>query len=288
MAASDVPVGVFRGRMGAYVSTGNTAALTKVAGMPPTDGSPLSSIQAYETWLNKTVNYVLDFMIEAPATWTQFEQAVVGTVAGTDLPLAGWGSLGARKMMLGVPACAGASIGSGGATWAAEAAGTNDTHWTALGNYLISNGYGNACLRIGREFNGGWYPWAVTSSNLSDYISGWRHIVTLLRGLTGANFTYCWNPYLGLGNNSSGISDVTTAYPGDTYLDTIGLDVYDAGYPAEGAPYTRSSSLQQSRFSTQQTQTNGLNAWASFAAAHSKLIGYPEWGLTLWNTGGSN
>jgi hypothetical protein len=290
-ATSTVPIGVFRGRMGQYVSSGNSAVLTAVSGFPPTPGVPLSSIQAYEGFIGRQVTYVLDFMAEAPATWTQFETGVVGTISGTNVPLAGWGSIGSRQMLLGVPACAGASTGSGGATWAAEAAGTNDAHWTALGNYLIAHGYGSACLRIAREFNGTWYPWEVTASgsnSSANFIAGWQHIVTLLRALSGADFTFCWNPYLGGGG--SGISpDVTAAYPGDSYVDFIGLDVYDGGngYPAEGMPYTRTLSAQEAKYANQQTETNGLAAWKAFAASHSKPLCFPEWGLTLWNNTGS-
>ena len=288
-SVSQPPIGVFRGRLGQWVSNGNAATLTSMGtGYPPTSGVPLSTIQKYETFLGRTVQYVLDFMIEAPTTWSEFETGAVGTVSGTPQPLNGWGSLGTRKLLLGVTACAGASIGSGGATWAAEAAGTNDAHWTALGNYLISNGYSNACLRIGREMNGNWYPWAVTSSNLSSYISGYRHIVTLLRGLTGANFTFMWNPYLGIGNSGSGISDFSTAYPGDAYVDQIGLDVYDGGYTAEGSPWLRALSDQMARFASQQSQTNGLTFWKSFAASHSKPLSFPEWGLQLWNATGTS
>ena len=40
--------------------------------------------------------------------------------------------LGQRQLVLGVPACCGASAGSGGTTWADEANGVNDTHWEYL------------------------------------------------------------------------------------------------------------------------------------------------------------
>ena len=66
--------------------------------------------------------------------------------------------------MLGLSPCAGRSTGSGGTTWAAEAAGTNDTYWTTLGNNLVTWGYGSAYLRIGREFNYAGYNWSPSTT----------------------------------------------------------------------------------------------------------------------------
>lgn len=280
-----VDTGVFRGRLGQYSSSGNTGALTAFAGMPPAAGNPLSSIQAYEAFLGRTVDYVLDYLIEAPTSWTAFEQAWVGTDAGTAVPLAGWGDIGSRKFMLGVSPCAGASIGSGGASWLDEANGVNDTHWAALGDYLIAHGYADACLRIGREWNGSWYPWNVKPSDVTNFIAGWQHIVTLLRARSGAQFTFMWNPFLGQGGN--GITDVTAAYPGSSYVDFIGLDVYDGGYTTlSSPPYTRDIATQEARFATQESQANGLAAWKTFAAAQGVPLAFPEWGLELWWSNG--
>ena len=134
--------------------------------------------------------------------------------------------LGQRQLALGVPACCGASAGSGGKTWADEANGVNDAHWKALGNRLIALGLGGALLRIGREFNGNWYPWQVAEGGQASYIAGYSHVVTVLRGLPGAAFRFCWSPALGVGNLTA--KGTESCYPGDSYVDEIGVDVYDS------------------------------------------------------------
>src|SRR5262245_13330798 len=133
--AENIPIGVFRGF-----------------------GCGLSAIEEYENWLGRNVDYVLDFTPVAPASWEQFEE---GRLAANnegigDQTVQVWQEqLGSRLLVLGVPACC------MGTTWSQEAAGTNDAHWTALGERLISLGLGSCILRIGREFNGNWYNWKV-------------------------------------------------------------------------------------------------------------------------------
>ena len=132
-----------------------------------------------------------------PTSWAQFENGNLTSAADVSV----WqNALGHRQLALGVPACCGASAGSGGTTWAEEASGVNDTHWEALGHRLIGLGLGGALSRIGREFNGNWYPWQVAEGGQASYIAGYSHVVTVLRGLPGAAFRFCWNPSLGAGN----------------------------------------------------------------------------------------
>ena len=99
----------------------------------------------------------------------------------------------------------------------------NDRTWEALGHRLIGLGLGSALLRIGREFNGNWYPWQVAEGGQASYIAGYRHVVTVLRGLPGAAFRFCWKPSLGAGNLTA--TGTESCYPGDSYVDEIGVDV---------------------------------------------------------------
>ena len=121
-------------------------------------GCGISAIGAYESFIGREVQNVVDCMGEKPTSWAQFENGNLTSTADVSV----WQNvLGQRQLVLGVPACCGASASSDGTTWADEANGVNDTHWEALGNRLIALGLGGAVLRIGREFNGNWYPWQV-------------------------------------------------------------------------------------------------------------------------------
>jgi len=87
-----------------------------------------------------------------PGSWAEFEAVTLDSNAGTAASAWGQGVLGSRVLALGVPACA------MNTSWSTEASGANDAHWTALGKNLVAAGLGNAVVRIGREFNGSWYP----------------------------------------------------------------------------------------------------------------------------------
>jgi hypothetical protein len=259
-----IPIGVYRGR-----------------------GCGIPAIGVYETFIGREVQMVVDFMIEEPTSWAEFENGSLTTTADVSV----WQNvLGQRRLALGVPACCGASAGSGGKTWADEANGVNDAHWEALGNRLIDLGLGGALLRIGREFNANWYPWQVKEGGQASYIAGYSHVVTLLRGLPGAAFGFCWNPTSGQGNLTT--EGVESCYPGNGLVDEIGVDVYDwtqknsAGteiYPGNAAATT--TAQQQQVFDILLTQADSLRTLYSLALSHAKPLSFPEWGLVLWKTG---
>ncbi len=276
--------GVYRGPCGVWAQDGVTS------------GGAQSGITAYALWLGRQVSYVLDYVMDAPASWLQFTGATLNNGVAGFTTLNSWGTLPAwQTMLLSLPACVGASAGSGGATWTAEAAGTNDTYWTTLGNNLVSWGYGNAVLRIGREFNGNAYNWcpASTGDTEAQYISGYQHIVTLLRGIAGSSFTFMWNPGMNPGTMNGQVgspAETQNWYPGNAYVDCIGLDAYDEGnYTGQtSAPYgSRTITQKDSNWSYLQTQQDGFNSWVSFAFSNSQQLALPEWGLVTWLAGGT-
>ena len=209
----------------------------------------IAPVRAYEKFLGMpsgtTVGYVLAFMADKPS-WSQFERAILasstnglpGTASAT-----GWAPLlGRRQLMLAVPACC------QGATWQQEASGVNDAHWTALAKTLVNGGLGGCWLRIGREFNGGWYPWSVSTSSSSGnhypyYKSGYAHVVSVMKsaGFTGK---FMWNPYVGQGTMGPSMG-VENCEPSQSVIDAIGIDIYDgpcSSYPAgrQNAPWRSS------------------------------------------------
>jgi hypothetical protein len=249
-------------------------------------------VQAYEAFLGMragtTVSYVLAFMLDNP-TWPQFEQAILaaGTNSGVPGPSAtAWAPLlGGRQLMLAVPACC------QGTTWADEASSANDTHWAALTQTLVSGGLGSCLLRIGREFTGGWYRWSASTNTASgNYYqtcqAGYAHVVQVMKaaGFTGK---FIWNPYLGQGTMGPS-TGAENAYPGDSVVDWIGIDVYDGpdgtNYPA--GEVIRTPAQQQAVWNKLLTQWDGLEGWRNWAVGRNKPLCYPEYGLRLWNDGG--
>ena len=147
------------------------------------------------------------------------------------------------------------------------ASGANDGRWTTLAKNLVAAGMSKTILRIGWEFNGWWYPWAVRNeTEAANFASAWRHIVTAMRSVPGQQFSFEWAPT----SNPGGI-DPALAYPGDEYVTNIGMSVYDE----RGRPGTTAAE----RWDSLVNDGYGLAWQASFAAAHGKPITFPEWGL---------
>jgi hypothetical protein len=157
---------------------------------------------------------------------------------------------------------------SGGSAFglAQGAAGDFDSHFVTLAKALVAGGQGSAIIRLGWEFNGGWFPWAANGS-AANFVAYWRNIVTAMRSVSGQDFSFEWNPTTG----DLGVGNLADYYPGNPYVDYIGLDVYDQNwltYPGAAK-----------EFSTLEAEPYGLNWLASFAAQEGKPITLPEWGL---------
>jgi len=161
------------------------------------------------------------------------------------------------------------------------AAGTHDSRFTAMANAILALGLTAPVFRLGWEFQISW-PWQVTDSTSSaNYIAAFRRVVGLLRAVI-PNCKICWciNPGVGA-------YDPVLSYPGDSYVDYIGIDAYDSSQHAatQGADgvnadirWTRDvvGSLASTDDGT--TAPYGLAWLASFGASHSKGICIPEWG----------
>jgi hypothetical protein len=152
-----------------------------------------------------------------------------------------------------------------GATFAAGAAGSYDSHWTALATVIASNGGTNVIVRPGWEMNGDWFVWSMDNTTSANWIAYWRKIVNAMRAVVpGLQFDWC--PMLGKQNPEA-------FYPGDAYVDIIGIDAYNTY-----GSWANMLAGEGGRV--------GLNWHRTFAAAHSKPVSFPEWGITDTNNYG--
>jgi hypothetical protein len=164
------------------------------------------------------------------------------------------------RLAIGIPILPGVGTLAQGAT------GAYNQYFTILGENLVAYHEANAILRLGWEFNGNWFTWSVaTSADAVNFVAFWRQIVTTLRAVPGEKFKFMWNP--------NGPSPTTytpaQAYPGNSYVDYIGTDVYDNFW---GTPFTPSVA-----WAHQLSQQWGLDWLAAFAAEQNKPIAIPEW-----------
>ncbi|MDE2102651.1 MAG: hypothetical protein KGL39_35735, partial [Patescibacteria group bacterium] len=80
-------------------------------------------------------------------------------------------------------------------------------------------------LRLMWEMNGNWYPWGTLGGNNGNtdaaYISAWRYIWGIAQSVGATNVYFVYTV-----NNSS---DPMGMYPGDQYVDYVGMDGYNWG-----------------------------------------------------------
>ncbi len=87
-------------------------------------------------------------------------------------------------------------------------------------------------LRFDWEMNGDWFPWseATNQNQAGEYVQAWRHVHDIFTEVGATNVTWVWCPNV----DSSGSLPLDRLYPGDAYVDWIGMDGYNWG-PDQGS-----------------------------------------------------
>ena len=177
-------------------------------------------------------------------------------------------------LSLGVPIIPTNSSGTAVGTLAQGATGAFNSYYVTLAQTLVSGGESNAYLRLGWEFDGSWMPWAATTSGAeAAFASYFQQIVTTMRSVSGAHFRFVWNPDAGAFTHVG--YSVAAAYPGDAYVDVIGLDAYDQSWATPQTPTNAWSS----------TTLPTLSAARQFASTHGKPLAFTEWGVAIRSDG---
>ncbi|WP_233585207.1 glycosyl hydrolase [Corallococcus sp. CA054B] len=115
---------------------------------------------------------------------------------------------------------------SGQGTLASCAAGAYDPRFKNLASNLVAYELQGTIIRLGREFSGSWMPWYSGNGQQANFAACFRRIVTAMRTQQpNAGFEFDWNP-----NYDISAADLSATYPGDAYVDYIGLDMYDQGW----------------------------------------------------------
>jgi hypothetical protein len=208
-------------------------------------------LPAFETWIGRRVDRVVDFL--DARSWAAM-------ISSAKWIAQCWQKQG-NKLALSVPML----TKDKSATLADGARGDLDHHFREVGRILVALGHADSILRIGWEFNGGWYPWAAATDPES-FVAFWRRIVTTMRSVPGSQFRFDWNPTIGMVKINP-----ERVYPGDDVVDIIGLDVYNQSWhPRRGNPAVRWDEKVNGAY--------GLKWHRDFAKAHDKPRSFPEWG----------
>lgn len=159
-----------------------------------------------------------------------------------------------------------------GTTLAQVAAGSNDADFTYLATKMaVLQPSDDIRVRLGWEMNGNYFPWYAVG-NEANYIAAFQRVVGLFRAAsTRFKFVFCPNQTEGDGNG--GYINPETMYPGNAYVDIIGMDsYYDSAYDSPDGP---------TAFNYKKSAPYGWSWQCDFARRNQKALAMNEWGVNM-------
>jgi hypothetical protein len=248
------------------------------------------AFQQLEAWLGHPIKHVVQF---ASQDAEDFTSSIYGQIADAGA----WQTMAGRLTLVeSIPLAFGpngdARTASGQARnrtlLQATASGAHDGKYVQAARYLRDGGYGDAIVRLGWEYDGSWYPWSAMG-NCDVFQDAYRRVRNLFRSVSGG-FRFDLN---GTGSFMSKPTGVACAWPGDAYVDIVGLDTYDKGYGFSLYDVVTDSWADPEYVFESRTLPR-LQFQRDFAIAHGKTVSFPEWALvsgaaeSLNNAGGDN
>jgi hypothetical protein len=209
----------------------------------PADEAALREVGAL---IGRQPDYALIFLNHD--SWSAFDSSV-------SWALSQWPSHG--KLIVSMP------LIPWGANLDTAASGGYNQHYLAAAQKLAAYDP-NMVVRVGWEMNGaGWWPWSAVNDP-DGYIGAFRELVDTFRSVS-PGFKFSWEPNMG----TQGLNP-ERAYPGDHYVDFIGMSVY------ENTQWLGGKSAAE-RWDYIVNQPHGLAWQKDFAAAHGKQMSYGEY-----------
>lgn len=208
-------------------------------------------VPAFEKWVGRRLDVALDFFSDV--SWAHIRN--VGW----------WAKCWAGSSVLPVfslPMLPSGSMGD----LDAGADGRFDAVFKDVARQLRAAGIRRAIIRPGWEFNGDWYAWRA-QGRADTWVRYWIRIVEAMRSVPDLELLFDWCPNVGMQKIAP-----EEVYPGDQYVDIIGMDAYNnlAGIKD---PRQRWRLLRDMPF--------GLAWHAGFAIKRGKPMSFPEWGTGL-------
>lgn len=113
-----------------------------------------------------------------------------------------------------------------GLTLKSIASGSHDAFITDWARGAAGWG-GTIYLRPMHEMNGDWYAWGrgVNGNTPDEFVAAWRHLHDIFVAEGASNVKWVWSPNVRYGS----LYPLADLYPGDSYVDWLGLDGYNWG-----------------------------------------------------------
>jgi hypothetical protein len=212
-----------------------------------------SEITGFESFLGRNVDAIHG--VVGMANWWDYTQSA--NWMANDL----WKDLD-RPVLWSVPLL----VWDGNPTLAQAASGQFNNQYESVARSILASRSGDSdpiYIRTGWELNLPGFPWSAIGKE-QDFIGAFREFVDSFRDVSG-RFKFEWNI-----NHSFG-PDPMKAYPGDNYVDVMGMDIYyNKGVHGNDAASAWNYALNA---------PFGLKWFEATADAHGKPTAYSEWGV---------
>lgn len=214
-------------------------------------GNDSNQLNNFEKWLGRDVDLI--HAVVGSANWTDFTESAKWMAERL------WNGNG-TDLFWSVPMI------TNGASLYDAASGAYNNYYRQVAQTMAKEADAGEPIyvRTGWEFNGSWFPWNAIGREQT-FIDAFRQMVNTFRSVSD-KFKFEWNV-----NESYGGMDPAKAYPGDGYVDVIGMDFYWNTKFADKDPAKAWNNLVNEKY--------GLQWHADFAAAHGKPMAYSEWGV---------
>ena len=213
-----------------------------------------TSLVQFENWLSKPVGHVMAFCDSS--SWAD-------SLTKCQNEIALWTGTG-KKIEWVFPLC------NASENLAATNAGTHDAAITSIFEAIEAfDTSSEIWLRLGWEMNlatSSGYAWSAVDNGAANYISAYQRLHALALAVS-SRFVFTWAP-----NWAS--SNPEPMYPGDAYVDVIGMDAYFK------TQFEQSSGQTGDQVWAYKLAGNGygLDWLETFSRAHNKPIALCEWG----------
>jgi hypothetical protein len=149
---------------------------------------------------------------------------------------------------------------------AACAAGDYDDAWAEFGRFVVDHDRADIVVRLGWGFNDPQKEWRA-GADPAQWIACFRRVVTAIRAANPrVRIDWTVNSY---DSPIPASGDPYDAYPGDAYVDIIGMDVYDHRPPAR----------DEAEWDARCEQPFGVCRLFEFARSRDKQAAVGEWGV---------
>jgi hypothetical protein len=158
------------------------------------------------------------------------------------------------------------------------AAGMYDSEWAKLGPFLKDRGRGDSIIRLGWGPNDSEHYWRALENSPDDYVRCFQRAAKQIKD-SGASLSIAWDFDDSAFPGSTAL-DPYSVYPGDEYVDFIGLEAFDMSPPV----------YDDASWDAKCHSPTGLCSTLEFARAHGKRLGLSEWAVVscYGDPGGDN